>query len=225
MSQAGPRATVAAFPSGPATAAPTPQWRASAAPQPGQTVTLTAVHSDKCLDVEGASRADGGRVHQWSCHGGANQQWLVITPGTAPPPPPPVCGQSWGADTVFPVDWACSNAKGTLIMQSDGNLVIYSEVGTPLWATGTVGHPGAVAVFQGDGNLVIYDPSGMPLWASNTGGVAPGGQATFQDDGNFVIYTAAGYPVWASNTFGEPAPPPPPPPPPCEPPLICEVPY
>jgi len=201
------------------------QWRASAAPQPGQTVTLTAVHSDKCLDVEGASRADGGRVHQWSCHGGANQQWLVITPGTAPPPPPPVCGQSWGADTVFPVDWACSNAKGTLIMQSDGNLVIYSEVGTPLWATGTVGHPGAVAVFQGDGNLVIYDPSGMPLWASNTGGVAPGGQATFQDDGNFVIYTAAGYPVWASNTFGEPAPPPPPPPPPCEPPLICEVPY
>ncbi len=201
------------------------QWRASAAPQPGQTVTLTAVHSDKCLDVAGVSRADGGVVHQWSCHGGTNQQWLVITPGTPPPPPPPpVCGQNWGIDTVFPVDWACSNAKGTLIMQGDGNLVIYSEVGRPLWATGTAGHPGARAVFQSDGNLVIYNPSGTPLWASNTAGTAAGGYATFHGDGNFVISTAAGYPVWASNTFGEPPPPPPPPPPPaCDPPMVCEI--
>lgn len=33
--------------------------------------------SNKCLDVSQASRAEGAAVQQWSCHGGANQVWLV----------------------------------------------------------------------------------------------------------------------------------------------------
>jgi Ricin-type beta-trefoil lectin domain-like len=78
-----------------------------------------------------------------------------------------------------------------------------------VWATGTVGHPGAFAVFQLDGNFVVYSASGQPLWASGTVGVAIGGRLAFQDDGNLVIYTAAGYPVWDRHNGRLPIPPPP----------------
>jgi hypothetical protein len=60
----------------------------------------------------------------------------------------------------------------SLIMQSDGNLVLYQD-GPAVWSTGTWGQNcGAgrcVAVFQGDGNLVVYNGS-TPLWSSGTFG-------------------------------------------------------
>jgi hypothetical protein len=37
--------------------------------------TIVAAHSGKCLDVRDVSLADGARIQQWTCHGGANQQW------------------------------------------------------------------------------------------------------------------------------------------------------
>jgi galactose oxidase len=40
-------------------------------------ISITAQHSGKCLDVYGASVADGAAVIQWSCHGGANQKWSL----------------------------------------------------------------------------------------------------------------------------------------------------
>jgi len=66
----------------------------------------------------------------------------------------------------------------TLVMQSDGNLVLYRDghVGDPnwaLWASGTMGHN--TAVMQGDGNFVIYPSNGvghagLALWATHTSG-------------------------------------------------------
>lgn len=47
---------------------------------------LSAVHSDKCLDVRGAQVADGSAVYQWSCDAGVDQQWQIeptTTPGVA----------------------------------------------------------------------------------------------------------------------------------------------
>jgi hypothetical protein len=40
---------------------------------------LVAKHSGKCLDVEGRAEAtqDGARILQWSCHGGADQNWTL----------------------------------------------------------------------------------------------------------------------------------------------------
>jgi hypothetical protein len=52
-------------------------------------------------------------------------------------------------------------------MQGDGNLVVYTQDGVPVWASGTQGNPGAEVVMQDDGNLVVYS-SGRALWASNT---------------------------------------------------------
>lgn len=69
------------------------------------------------------------------------------------------------AETVL---WA-SGSEGlggdTLIMQEDGNLVIYAGgiFGTPIWASGTGDEANADAylVLQNDGNLVVYTPLGL----------------------------------------------------------------
>jgi hypothetical protein len=58
-------------------------------------------------------------------------------------------------------------------MQTDGNFVLYTKSGRPIWATGTQNHPGAYFVVQDDGNLVIYSPEKAALWASNTYGKKP----------------------------------------------------
>ncbi len=42
---------------------------------------------------------------------------------------------------------------GRVLMQHDGNLVVYDPDGSPLWASGTDGHPGASLAIQDDGNL------------------------------------------------------------------------
>jgi hypothetical protein len=64
---------------------------------------------------------------------------------------------------------ASIRAGSYAIMQSDGNFVVYTPQGTPIFATGTSGNPGAYLSLQNDGNLVIYNPSGQQaLWASNT---------------------------------------------------------
>ncbi|MFI9103416.1 RICIN domain-containing protein [Streptomyces fildesensis] len=38
-------------------------------------------NSTKCLDIEGPSYADGAKVHQWECYGGASQDWSVENVG------------------------------------------------------------------------------------------------------------------------------------------------
>jgi peptidoglycan hydrolase-like protein with peptidoglycan-binding domain len=57
-----------------------------------------------------------------------------------------------------------------VIMQEDGNLVIYKSTGQAVWASGTSGssnHHANLAV-QNDGNVVIYRTGGGVAWASNT---------------------------------------------------------
>jgi len=108
-------------------------------------------------------------------------------------------------------EW-CQTGKTRLIMQHDGNLVVYDEDGRPRWASGTWG-PLRIsrAVMQDDGNFVVYDSSG-PRWESNTCCVDRRYVLAVQSDGNVVIYDRGIYhggpsedpnlwtPVWATNT-------------------------
>lgn len=99
-----------------------------------------------------------------------------------------------------------SNGWYRLLMQTDGNLVIYTKAGTVLWATGT---NGAIArlVLQSDGNLVVYRNSdNQALWASNTVGSASS-YLEMQTDGNLVLYTSANAFIWGTSTNqnGEPS--------------------
>lgn len=74
----------------------------------------------------------------------------------------------------------CSNGKcpslfgseenNHMILQEDGNLVIYNKYKYPIWASNS--HRSTFSNYelhmQKDGNLVIYTPDGHPIWASNT---------------------------------------------------------
>ena len=42
---------------------------------------MLSVNSGRCLDVTDWSTANGARIQQWGCQGGANQQWIVQPAG------------------------------------------------------------------------------------------------------------------------------------------------
>lgn len=94
----------------------------------------------------------------------------------------------------------------TLILQTDGNVVLYDRNSQPLWSTGTGGSiTPRNFVMQTDGNLVLYDANGLPKWASGTDN-NPGAFLNIQDDGNLVIYRSnaqaatAEYALWAAGS-------------------------
>jgi hypothetical protein len=95
---------------------------------------------------------------------------------------------------------ASNNGRVNLIMQGDGNLVLYrTRFGRALWASNTQGKPVHHVIMQGDGNLVAYSAAGAPDWNTGTYG-HPGAWMVLQDDGNLVVYDSANTPLWASNT-------------------------
>ena len=116
------------------------------------------------------------------------------------PPPPTACGAIGSGEGLGPGGAVTScDGRFTLTMQTDGNLVLYS-LGVPMWASGTDGAGGYVAIMQGDGNFVVYDDTSSPLFATGTDGHS-GATLAIQDDGNTVVY-AGGSALWATNTDG-----------------------
>jgi hypothetical protein len=66
-----------------------------------------------------------------------------------------------------------SHAPGAyLALQGDGNMVVYSQEGKPLWASNTRKAPSGLTPYlalQADGNIVVYASDGKTvLWASGT---------------------------------------------------------
>lgn len=55
----------------------------------------------------------------------------------------------------------------SLVMQGDGNLVLYGPGGSVHWASNTWGQPGASLAVQSDGNAVLYRANAA-IWATNT---------------------------------------------------------
>jgi len=89
------------------------------------------------------------------------------------------------------------NNKYRLIMQTDGNLVLY-ENNTLVWKTDTYGTDTAPykLVMQGDGNLVIYGNT-KAVWSTGTSGKGTGPyKLVMQGDGNLVIYDKNGSAIW-----------------------------
>ncbi|AKJ02084.1 D-alanyl-D-alanine carboxypeptidase-like protein [Archangium gephyra] len=92
--------------------------------------------------------------------------------------------------------------KHRLVMQADGNLVVYSPTGAARWWTGT-SSSSARAVMQADGNLVVYNSSNVALWQSGTSGYS-GAWLALQNDGNLVIYDASGTARWWIGGYSPP---------------------
>ncbi len=87
------------------------------------------------------------------------------------------------------------NGTIRMVLQGDGNLVVYNASGRPVWSSGTRG--GNRLIMQGDGNLVMYSADGKPVW--NTG-TKNGHRLIMQGDGNLVIYNTSNKAIWNSGT-------------------------
>jgi outer membrane protein assembly factor BamB len=110
--------------------------------------------------------------------------------------------------------WASgTNPSGSyVVMQHDGNLVVSSSAGAPLWASNTAGNPGAYLLLTNGGQLEVVSAAGAVLWGP--GILAPSsrlraGQSVvsanrvfrlvMQSDGNLVEYDGTTA-VWATST-------------------------
>jgi hypothetical protein len=106
-----------------------------------------------------------------------------------------------GPNEVLYIDQSITSTdeRFTLLMQSDGNLVLYQNGVAALWSTNTVGSGADRVIMQSDGNLVLYTPNSGAVWSSGT--VGESSDLIIQDDGNLVIYRERdGAPTWSTNT-------------------------
>jgi hypothetical protein len=88
-----------------------------------------------------------------------------------------------------------SDGRFKLILQSDGNLVLYGPSGA-LWSNHRFNT--AFAVLQGDGNFVTLRADDTPNWSTNTRG-KNSERLIVQNDGNLVLYSSK-HALWSSRT-------------------------
>jgi hypothetical protein len=85
------------------------------------------------------------------------------------------------------------NQNDQLILQPDGNLVIYCVTCIPtkaLWSKQTNGKGGQTLFFQSNGDLVLHNAGGKVIWHSNIISKCAGSEQayfTLQDDGNLAM--------------------------------------
>lgn len=111
-------------------------------------------------------------------------------PEPQPEPPPGDCSSVLAPDqALLPNETVKScNGRYTLVMQTDGNVVLYDGVTHgALWHSQTHGTAGEVAVMQSDGNFVLYDAAGNAVWHTSTHG-HPGAMLRVEEDGNVKIF-------------------------------------
>ncbi|MCE6994102.1 S8 family serine peptidase [Saccharothrix sp. S26] len=126
--------------------------------------------------------------------GSGSPNALLFT--NAGPPPQP------GADTLVRGESlqagqskVSQDGRFTLVMQGDGNLVLYTAAGQALWHTNTWGTGATYAILQQDGNLVVYTAAGVAKWHTNTWGTAAD-RLIVQNDSNLVLYGPSGQVFW-----------------------------
>lgn len=133
---------------------------------------------------------------------------------------------AWGSTVLFnPVD-SNGDSDDDLLMQSDGNLVLYetSANQTALWDTGSnwdsnnsglfygqsipegttiySQNDGYRLILQDDGNLVLYNSENTPSFCTGTSGSGSGDFLAMQTDGNLVLYNSSDTALWDSGTQG-----------------------
>lgn len=94
---------------------------------------------------------------------------------------------------------ASTNGTYQLVMQTDGNAVIYNSSGKALWHSYSHGHNGTVFAMQTDGNAVMYH-NGRAIKHTGTNGNTVTA-LVMQTDGNLVLYATSGRALWASGTY------------------------
>ncbi len=119
-----------------------------------------------------------------------------------------------------------------LVLQGDGNLVIYTAAMRAVWSNNVFPGAGAFLAMQSDGNLVEYSRTGAAVWSTDTwlrppppptpsdGDTILEGQTltpgstlisadnaytlAMQGDGNLVVYGSCHGAIWSTRTYGHP---------------------
>lgn len=91
-----------------------------------------------------------------------------------------------------------NNRKYKLIMQENGDLVLYSGINIPMWSSFTAGQAITTLVLEKNGELVLYGEQGKIFWKTETSGNA-NAYLLLQDDGNLVLCNN-GRAIWSTNT-------------------------
>ncbi len=147
------------------------------------------------------------RVNGYRASGVTHTDTVGTGGGTCPPQPGAQNQLLAGQRLTTGQRLTSSNARFNLVMQTDGNLVLYDGTPgqNPIWATGTWNLPNdrrpTHTDMQTDGNLVLYNDTNQAAWASNSWGpnrINP--YLELQNDGNLVIYHNGRNPLWASGT-------------------------
>ncbi|NBM19049.1 mannose-binding protein [Streptomyces sp. GC420] len=99
------------------------------------------------------------------------------------------------ATSVLSVGRSWSTNRIRMVMQEDGNLVVYNENNNATWASMTFG-TGHTARFQADGNLVIHNADDRPIWAAGSYG-HEGAKLVLRKDGKVVVMDG-GTVVWST---------------------------
>ena len=127
---------------------------------------------------------------------------------------------------VSPALWSTGGHPGAqrLVMQTDGNLVVYDASPNAPWSSGSTGHPGAILKLDNDGVLRVLSsdhevwsrpgpecagsPQLGPNESLNPGCslYSPNGayRLKLDGDGAFKLSNAAGQPLWSSEATGAP---------------------
>ncbi|GAA1182632.1 hypothetical protein F4556_001530 [Kitasatospora gansuensis] len=111
--------------------------------------------------------------------------------------------------TLAQADWTAGDSVGAdngmsqLVLQSDGNLVLYKFTGAdsyPVWASGTRGD-GVVRVdWSRSGYVKLLNSSGGIVCTMGALNPAPGGHAELRNDGNLVFLNSSGNATWSTGT-------------------------
>jgi hypothetical protein len=141
------------------------------------------------LDTSELDRGEPGGTDVVSSPGDGDASRAEVgasTDGAGSIPPPPSCGTMLPGETLAVNEELPScNRKVTLIMQSDGNLVLYHR-GRAIWATDTFDTDGDHAVMQTDGDFVLYDRHNKRLFSTQTT-AWPGAHLEVRDEGSVVV--------------------------------------
>ncbi|MGL5934761.1 MAG: hypothetical protein ACRCZI_03960 [Cetobacterium sp.] len=132
---------------------------------------------------------------------------IVSNPALAPTPPATI--PSSCSSTASSCSNTIESSDYKLLMQNDGNLVLYRKSDNKaMWASQTPnkGVGPYKLIMQPDANLVVYDSKNAPLWSTDTSnkGIGPY-KLLVLNNGSFSVSDSKDVVLWASNTVA-PAP-------------------
>lgn len=132
---------------------------------------------------------------------GASVTWQTRTGGHASPSPRG--GNLLGGGQQMDLNQYLQSPDGriTLLLQTDGNLVLYGPGYHVLWHAGAGGKGVTRAVMQTDGNFVLYRANNTWVWQTGSGGIGAN-RVVVQSDGNLVVYRPNNTWVWQAGTGG-----------------------